>query len=236
MSLIKVVTILLILSFSRKVDGAKRIISDSSDNETGPEDLEFSCCQIDNTVFYTIFDALSNISSNTIVNITRDSVLNLESVVLLQDLTNITIVGHKNPTINCNGTGALKFAFCSYVAIEGVSWKGCGYNSNSGIGFYHSNDISIKNCSFQYSAGQAIAMLEVSGNVCINNSKFTNNTNYSGHGAVLYYTSYVTENHTKQLLVINNCKFTSNIATNSSVVYIQGDFTNVTTNRSVKIK
>ena len=177
---------------------------------------EIPCCNSGNYTFHSFFDALNNITSNTIIKISTDVVLS--SNVIIEDLNNITITGQGNPTVNCNGIGSVKCVSCNNVTIEGVNWEKCGSNNKPGIELYKSFSIVLDNTFFHHSIGPAFVLSKVSGNVCINNCQFTHNKYHKGHGAAIYYTSSP-EQSTQVQLVINNCDFTMNGPT-ESVVYI----------------
>ncbi|XP_065894207.1 metabotropic glutamate receptor-like protein P [Dysidea avara] len=186
----------------------------------GQDKLKLPCCVSGNFTFHSIDDILNNISSdNTIVNITTDVVLS--SNVILEGLENIMIIGHRNPVVKCNDVGAVKFISCKNITIEGIQWEECG-SDYPGIEFYNSSNVSFARCSFQNSKGKSVLLSEVSGNVHINNCNFTHNNEYSGHGAaILYLLDTNSSESTKYKLVIQNCKFIFNRAT-QSVVYIDG--------------
>ena len=171
---------------------------------------------IDKQCYQTAFDALNNVSNNAVVNIRMNATL--PSIVTLKGLENVTIFGCRNSSINCNGIGALRFDSCTNVSIYNIKWKKCGSKNQStyqGLRIYNSSKIVIEGCSFHHSAGQAIAISNMSGNVIINNCSFTYNS--GDQGAAIYYTSSL---NSKSLhLKIENCSFSSNKA-NRSVVYI----------------
>ena len=145
----------------------------------------------------------------------------------LDHLNNITIIGQGNPTVNCNGTGALKFVTCKNVTIEGINWQKCGTSNisstNSGIEFHNSSNILIISCLLYKFTGQAILLSNVSGNVLIHNCTFMYNSQYGGHGTAVFCLPW------KQDEVINKLKIeASNFIMNGlaqSVVYI-GDCVN----------
>ena len=86
--------------------------------------------------------------------------------------------------------------------------------------FYRLSNV-IFYCSFNSSLTQAILVFsQVSGDVYINNSVFTHNTQHRGHGAAVQYTPESTT-HTQTKLVINNCNFSYN-GVAKSVIYIDG--------------
>ena len=170
-------------------------------------------------------DALTNLSNDTVVTVSNYAAL--PSSVTLDLLNNITIIGQSNPTVNCNGTGALKFVTCNNVTIEGINWVKCGSSNNSstnsGIQFHNSSNIFIKSCLLRDLTGQAVLLSNVSGDVHICNCTFMYNSQYGGHGAAVYYLPW------KQVEVINKLVIdASNFTINGqaqSVVYI-GDCVN----------
>ena len=214
--------IFLLIFLIWKVDGVKGVKADVSGS--GSDEDEIPCCNIETIIFstgvYSIDDVLNNVtSSNTIINISTDAVLS--SIVTLEGLYNITIIGQGNPTVNCNDIGSVKFVSCNNVAIEGVNWERCGSTKLSaypGIQFYNSSNIFIIDSSFYNSTGQAVVLSYMSGNVYMNNCQFTHNKYHKSHGAAIYYTSSP-EQSTQVQLVINNCNFTFN-GPAESVVYI----------------
>ena len=159
-----------------------------------------------------LFNAVvSDIRSNSIVNIKGDVVLSIK--VTLRGLTNIIIIGQGNPTVSCNGTGAVKFVSCTNVTVEGINWDRCGSNNEKsaypGIEFQFTSNIVITRCSFCHSIGQGVVLSKVFGNVFINNCSFTNNNEFDGDGVAIYY-STKTKDHFGLQMIINNCNFSYN--------------------------
>ena len=119
----------------------------------------------------------------------------LSSIVPLVDLTNITITGHNNPTVNCNISGGLHFISCRNCVIEGITWDGCGGSTSDNnnvspvLQLFNSSNITIQNCLFQHSTGQAIVLSEMIGEVNINHCNFLSNYVYKGHGTAIHYSS-----------------------------------------------
>jgi len=100
-----------------------------------------------------LVNALTNFSNDIVIIISKDAVL--PSTVTIDLLENIKIIGKGNPTVNCNGTGALKFVSSNNVTIEGINLENCGSSDNySGIQFLNSFNVFIKSCSFYNSMGQ----------------------------------------------------------------------------------
>ena len=178
-----------------------------SDPVTLPVCIHQNCfCQ---AIDYVLASLTNNTQIDLSINVTLSSVITISGV-------NISIIGHHNPTINCSNGGGLKFSYCHNCTIEGITWDGCGAkNINSSnipvIEFYHSSNITIQNCTFQYSVGQAIVLSEVSGNVGVNHCYFLYNKQYKGYGtAVCFSTSNNFQEHIQLIVKISNCIFSNN--------------------------
>ena len=184
------------------------------------------CIDDDNSSYYSLHQALTNLTSNVLINITTDVVLS--SIVPLLDLANITITGHNNPTVNCNNSGVLQFTSCNSIIIDGIIWNRCGYNSdnsladdsdnslaNAALEFANSSTISIQKCSFQYSKGQIFVLSDISGVFNIKNCRFVYNTaEYEDDGSIIHHSS-----NNSSTLTIVNCCFEGNKKA-GSLVYI----------------
>ena len=218
-----IVAVLLVCLFSQIEGATKGVIGDlsgisensSGDFGSGLNEGKFPCCVSGNCTFHSIDDILNNISSNnTIVCITNDM---LSSNVTLEGLENIMIIGHRNPVVQCNDV-AVKFISCKNVTIEGIQWEGCGSKDYPGIEFYNSSNVSFERCSFHNSKGKSVLFSEVSGAVNISNCNFTHNNEYRGYRAAIHF---FPPTFTQHNLVVQNCKFIFNRAT-QSLVYING--------------
>ena len=145
----------------------------------------------------------------------------------LDHLNNITIIGQGNTTVNCNGTGALKFVTCNNVTIEGINWEKCGTSNNSstnsGIEFHNSSNTFIKSCLLYNFTGQAVLLSNVSGDVHIHKCTFLYNSQYGGHGIAVHYLPWKKDEVINKL-IIQASNFTMN-GLAESVVYI-GDCVN----------
>ena len=247
LSKLALATILAILV--QYVDGNQRIVH-VNENYTSGEDV--TCCVYGNCSCYSLDQALGNLTSNVLINITTD--VTLSSVIDASHIEDVTIIGHSNPTVYCTDA-SIQLTSCHNCIIEGITWNGCGtleminytepaLTSNSSteiisepalnlsnssteiINYYepalnlsYSSNVTIQNCSFQHSVGQAIVLSEVS-DIKIDDCKFVNNSLYRGHGAALHYSS---NNHTRisshLVLKINNCVFSYNKM--NSLVYLE---------------
>lgn len=170
--------------------------------------------------------AFDNPTSNTVFNITTDVMLS--SILLAIDLINITITGYNSPTIKCdNCGGTLYLSSCHNCTIENIIWDGCGNQvinqyTDPVIQLDDSSNINIKNCSFQNSIGQAIAVADMvgPGHIIISHCKFKNNNvrdNGAHNNAVIYYypSSKSTQPDINNVVLIINCIFTDNSASSA---------------------
>ena len=188
------------------------------------------CCVYGTCSCNSLEYALTNLTSNVLINITTDA--KLSSLTKPSNLENVSIIGHNNPTVICtdfgsilaNG-GGIHFTFCHNCLIQGITWHGCGSENfdattEAGLKLSFSSNIKIQNCSFQHSIGQAVVLSELTGDVNINHCQFVYNSHYRGQGAAVYYSSNNRRNHPQILFKINNCNFTYNEGA-KSLIYIR---------------
>ena len=172
----------------------------------------FSNCALDHQ--------LGNLTSNGLINITVDVML--LSIVSLVALKNVSIIGHDNPTVNCDNAGGMYFDNCHNCTVIGITWEKCGnkIDSKPPIELFNSSNIIIQNCSFQHSIAQAIILSELLGNVIISSCKFVFNNHFESNGTAIYYLSKI-KRHSKFQLIISACNFTQNGASiDASIIYI----------------
>ena len=159
-------------------------------NKYGYSDIEFdsngivTCSNLEslpvciNQVCFcqSIDNVLDSLTSNTHIDISIN--VTLSSVIPLVNLYNISITGHNNPIINCSSDGGVMFTNCHNCTIKGITWNGCGgkeTNDNTTvpvIGFYHFTNVTIQNCTFQHSVGQAVVLSEIPENIKIHHCGF----------------------------------------------------------------
>jgi len=147
-------------------------------NTTGGSD-NTTCCVDGECVCTSLSTALHYMTSNTIVNITSESVT-LEGNIKMGsgDLNNITITGN-DATIMCNNSGGVYCELCDNVVIEGITWDRCGDPNGintAGLAFINVVNISIIRCIFQHSQTRAVNLEQVSGNIRIFSTNFTSNS------------------------------------------------------------
>ena len=210
------------------IDGDQKIVHVSklnSDNEdfytNGEDDNSHVCCAYGNCSCNSLDYALASLTSNVLINITTD--VTLSSLIVRSDLQNVSVVGLNNPTVNCK-TGGMHFTFCHNCIIQGITWDGCGTEINHdliepGIRLIYSSNVTIQNCCFQHSIGQAFVLTEVSGDINVDKCNFVNNSHYRGHGAVIQYSPNHSRNFTQFAFKFNNCNVTNN-RYGKSLVYI----------------
>ena len=159
-----------------------------------------------------------NVNSNGLVNITANVML--LSVISLVDLENISIIGHDNPTVNCNNTSVIYFDHCHNCTITGITWEKCGTaNGNKpAIKLYNCSNIVIESCSLQHSVTQVMALSEILGNVTISGCMLGFNNHFKGNGVAIHYSSKIIISHrSKFQFKITQCNFTHNGVTNKQV-------------------
>ena len=187
---------------------------DQGDTSSGAGDSR-KCCGVpsNSTATCETFTlALRNLKNNTLVNVTRN--VALDSFEALVNLEFVTIIGHNNPTVNCSNEGGLKLSTCRNCVIEGITWVGCGsivtkHTSQPVIQVHNSSNITIQNCSFLRSKGQAVLLSDVSGEVSFSHCKFTDNTDYGKDGVAIHYSSNATVK-SELVLIVNHCNFSRN--------------------------
>ena len=151
--MITIVTVWLFLITCVKCDVIITINSNGSDNDT--------CCIEGNCSCSSLSSALPNMSDNTLINITSESVT-LHDVVGMGsgNMSNITITGN-GATIMCNNTGGVYCESCSNITIMGITWYQCGGKNSkhpimqtSALSFTNvSSEILIQDCTFRNSSG-----------------------------------------------------------------------------------
>ena len=161
---------------------------------------------------------IMNVSSHSEVTITDD--LNICSQIMLEGLDSISLTGHNNATIHYKETGELKFMSCQNVEITDLTWNRPSENNPiPKITFSDGSNITVRNCSFQYSMGQSISLLNVSEHVNIDRCKFIYNSD-NQNASLIHYSPGSTNNNTN-VLTITNCHFSDNEYTQSGLILLE---------------
>ena len=82
------------------------------------------CCLMGTYLCGSLFEALSCIEDNSMINITS-SLVTLHNAAHMESRKNITIIGNE-VTVACNDSGSLDCLYCSNVVIKGIIWDQCG--------------------------------------------------------------------------------------------------------------
>ena len=184
-------------------------------NTTGGSD-NTTCCVDGECVCTSLSTALLYMTSNTVINITSESIT-LEGNIKMGsgDLNNITITGN-GATIFCNNNGSLHCEYCSDVIIDGITWDRCGDPNGTniaGVVFNITRNTSLQNCVFQHSSIPVICLLEASRRVVLENCNFTSNnlqTIYYHHSFILTPLSIASDGANDLNISISNCNIYNN--------------------------
>ena len=200
------VLICLIILTSQCVCVHSKVIIVNSNN--GNDNTE--CCVNGECACSSLSTALLNIDNNTIINITSQLVaLNNTTTMGSGKLTNITITG-SNVTIMCNNSGSVYCGSCDDVMIEGITWDRCGDPKGTniaGVAFNGTSNISLVNCTFQHSQSPAVALLEVSDRILVENSNFSSSIVYDFAVLNITRVSSSSSNNSNITVTINKSYF-----------------------------
>ena len=185
---------------------SKVIIINSNNGNDSTE-----CCVNGTCTCSSLSTALLNIDNNTIINITSESVALINTTTMGSGkLTNIIITG-SNVTIMCNNSGSVYCESCDDVMIEGITWDRCGDPDGTniaGVTFNGTSNISLVNCTFQYSQLPAVSLLEVSNIAVIQGCNFLSNgpmtKAYNNHGILSITKSVLTLSGSLRIIIIIN--------------------------------
>ncbi|XP_065908670.1 uncharacterized protein [Dysidea avara] len=144
-----------------------------SDNTTCCVDGECDCSSLST--------ALTNITNNTVINITSESI-SLDDAVELgsSNLNNITIAGN-GASILCNNNGSVYCDSCDNMLIEGITWDRCGIPGTvpAGLTIHNNANVSLLSCTFQNSQIRAVTLQNILGYVIVEKCNFLSNNNSS---------------------------------------------------------
>ena len=155
---------------NQRITHVSELISDDEGFFTNGEynNSHILCCVYGNCTCNSLDHALANLTSNVLINIATD--VTLSSLIKASDLQNFSIIGHNSPTVNCKHVGGIYCNFCHNFIIQDITWDGCGTKitdnlTEPAMKLNYSFNVTIQNCSFQHSIGQALVLSEVSGDV-----------------------------------------------------------------------
>ena len=138
-----------------------------------------------------LLDGLHPGASNVVVNLADKAILS--SVVHLEDLFNVLIIGENNFTVLCDRSYII-IDDCNDLTFQGITWIGCGapnliYNDADAVMSVIDSSVFIQQNTFQYSFKPALSFFFFQSNFTITNCSFMN-SNYRGHGAAIYLDYY----------------------------------------------
>ena len=175
------------------------------------------CCVNGTCPCSSLSSALHNVSDNTVINITSESVT-LHDIVGMGsgNLNNITITGN-GATIMCNNTGGVYCESCSDITIMGITWYQCGHNDTTALAFINlSSGILIQDCTFQ---NCPVYIWNATGTILIKETNFiADDFNFSCSYSTWLYVYY----HTKIVMAVNNSRFDGNPCLDIAQCYCSG--------------
>ena len=150
-------------------------------NTTGGSDRN-KCCVKGECPCSSLSNALQNMTSNTVINITSQSV-KLHSTITMglyqHHLNAVTITGN-GATIVCNKNGSIYCESCHNLIIEEIKMHKCGTSYVfAGLYIKNSANITVFNCDFLYSTDRAVALDDVYHNVTFTNCNFVSKSDYN---------------------------------------------------------
>jgi len=172
-------------------------------NNDGDDSVE--CCVNGTCPCGSLYYALQHLRSNSIVNITSESVT-LNTTTPIGSLNNITITGN-GATIICYNSGGVYCESCSDVIIEGITWDQC-FTSQL---LSRTLSINITSCNFCFSENDMdFEMQRLSGNytISIQDSNFTTCGGLPDSGIVLLLAF---ETNGRNFFLIKNSNFSIQI-------------------------
>ena len=194
-------------------------VNNNGDNST-------NCCVNGTCPCSSLSSALYDVSDNTVINITSESIT-LHDIVGMGsgNLNNIIITGN-GATIMCNNTGGVYCESCSNITIMGITWYQCGHNDSrypvtqmAVLGFTSvASDIHIQECTFLNSLGCPVYIHNTTGNVLITESSFLATVcSFSVYNSDYYICPGLYISYSAQIvLAINNSRFDNNDQIDSS--------------------
>ena len=204
--MITIVTVWLCLITHVACDVVITVNNNGSDNDT--------CCVNGTCPCSSLSSALHNVSDNTVINITSESVT-LHDIVGMGsgNLNNITITGN-GATVMCNNTGGVYCESCNNITIMGITWYRDDRNGSfRGLVFINSSsEILIQDCTFR---NCPVSVQNAKGNISIKESNFIMDVfNFSCNYSKALYISF----DANIVVAISSSRFNGNGCTVTAVV------------------
>ena len=198
------------------------VIIDSNGIVMCSDQKAFSC-QTESCKCKNLKHLLDGLDNNAVVNLTDKAIKLLSSMVFLQNLRNVSIIGKNNFTVLCDRS-YIGISRCNDLTFQGITWIGCGSrnlisNNADAVMNVINSSVFIQKNTFQYSFGPVMHFKWLSSNFTINHCSFINNI-YRGHGAAIYIDYYLSYS---DVSIINNCDFNYNEGV-KSIVYLEDSY------------
>ena len=195
-----------------------------------------NCCVNGTCPCSSLSSALHNVSDNTVINITSESVT-LHDIVGMRsgNLNNITISGN-GATIMCNNTGGVYCESCNNITIMGIIWYQCGCNGSKHIptgtqtpvlNFHTVSNMIISSCTFQSSSGCPVYINFAAENITINDSYFMNTIFNSSRGGSNCGGLYINSDTSDLNISVISSKFSTSGCRLSQIFNHYGVFINL---------
>ena len=161
--MITIVTVWLCLITHVACDVVITVNNNGSDND--------NCCVNGTCPCSSLSSALHDVSDNTVINITSESVTLRDIVGMGSGNLNSIIITGNGATIMCNNTGGVYCKSCSDITIMGITWYQCSHNDTSRalVFINSSSEILIQDCAFRNSP---VYIHNAKGNILIKESNF----------------------------------------------------------------
>ncbi len=170
---------------------------------------------------------ISSFANNTEIWICSREPIILNSVVDIEDVSNISIYGYNNSTIQCpnNTEAGFRFININKLTISNIIIENCAATSTfdptpdnnikASIIIQHSSEVRIRNINVLNSPGTGLAMFDIDGVINVTESNFEGNgRDRTSGGSGLYLE--VSEDSKVQIspLIYNfeHCRFVNNVA------------------------
>jgi len=212
------ILISVLITLTSQLTFGKVITINTSGGSRHPSTL---CCVDGDCVCTSLSTALLNMTSNTVINITSESVTLDDKIKMGSgDLNNITITGN-GAIIMCNNSGGVYCESCDNVVIEGITWDKCGDLNTAGVTFNRTTNITLVNSTFQQSQTQAIKLYSISGSLSLTSVNLKLNKNSRGRGGAVFIQNILGD----FVMLVSNCEFNDNASPgHGAALYIDDNF------------
>ncbi len=176
---------------------------------------------------YQNLDSISNITNNTEIWICSREPILLDSVILLRDVSNISIHGYDNAIIRCPNNTEAGFLLINIqrLTISDITVENCVANSTvdpspdhnlgASINIQQSSEVFISNINVTKGPGTGLALFDIDDSIDITNSNFEGNGHdrmNGGSGLYLEVSSESSVQSSPLVYSFKQCTFINNVA------------------------